>query len=51
MNTIFKNIQKDNIFPIAEKENVDEITKEEVTKLIEFVKGELKYKNVNKKNS
>ena len=51
VSTIFKNIQKDNIFPIAEKENVDEITKEEVTKLIEFVKGELKYKNVNKKNS
>jgi len=49
--TIFNKIKKDNIFPLAEKENVDEINKEEVTKLIEFVKGELKNKNINKKDS
>ena len=49
--TIFNKIKKDNIFPLAEKENVDEINKEEVTKLMEFVKGELKNKNINKKDS
>jgi len=49
--TIFNKIKKDNIFPLAEKENVDEINKEDVTKLMEFVKGELKNKNINKKDS
>jgi hypothetical protein len=49
--TIFNKIEKDNIFPLAEKENIDEINNEEITKIIEFVKGELKSKSSNKNNN
>lgn len=49
--TIFNDIQKDNKFELVEKESVEELSKEEVTKLIEFVKGELKNKSSNKKSN
>lgn len=40
--TIFNDIQKNNTLEIAEKESVEEFNKEEISKLIEIVKEELK---------
>lgn len=44
---VFRNIQKNNLFRVSEKEDIDDFNEEQVSKLIEFVKDELKKRKSN----
>lgn len=51
VNTVFKNIQKNEKFQLNEKDDVNDMSREEVTRLIELVQNELKNRKVNDTNS
>jgi hypothetical protein len=44
---VFKNIQKDNLLDVSEKESIDDFNEDQVSKVIEFVKDELKGRGFN----
>lgn len=48
---VFKNIQKNDAFHLSEKESIDDLNEEQVSKLIEFVKEEVKKRESKKQPS
>jgi len=48
---VFKNIQRNDLFQVSEKEKIDDFNEEQVSKLIEFVKKELKNRKANDHSS
>jgi hypothetical protein len=51
VNNVFKTIQKNNELQLNEKNDIDELNKEEVTKLIDLVQNELKNRQLNNANN